>query len=78
MVEKSRTFLLYVHVRWHDMVDMELWTFAVQHVVTKWNNTPRLDLDYRTPGEIFNGTKRLNQVKIQLPFFIHLVYLFTS
>ena len=55
MVEKARIVLLNAHARWPDHVDMELWTFAFRHVVTKWNNTPRKDLGYRTPEEAFNG-----------------------
>ena len=55
MVEKARTVLLNAHARWPEQIDMELWTFAFRHVVTKWNNTPRKDLGYRTPDEAFNG-----------------------
>ena len=55
MVEKSRTILLNAHARWPEQIDMELWTFSFRHVVTKWNNTPREDLGYRTPDEAFNG-----------------------
>ena len=40
MVDKARTVLLNAHARWPEMVNMELWTFALRHVVTKWNNTP--------------------------------------
>ena len=55
MVEKARTVLLNAHARWPDMIDMELWTFAFRHVVTKWNNTPRPDLEFKKPDEVFNG-----------------------
>ena len=37
---------------------MELWTFAFCHVVNQWNSTPRFDLAYKTPDDIFNGLKR--------------------
>ena len=42
---------------------MELWTYAFRHVVTQWNNTPRRDLDYRTPDERFNGIKKQKLTK---------------
>ena len=57
MVEKARTVLLNAHARWPDAIDMELWTFALRHVITKWNNTPRPDLSFKTPEEVFNGMK---------------------
>ena len=44
MVEKTRTVLLNAHARWPEQIDMELRTFALRHVVTKWNNTPHKDL----------------------------------
>eukprot|EP00957_Ditylum_brightwellii_P029327 2217212-Ditylum_brightwellii.AAC.1 len=34
---------------------MELWTFAFQHAVDKWNNTPKRTLEYNTPNEVFSG-----------------------
>ena len=37
---------------------MELWTYALRCVVTQWNNTPRKDLQYKTPDEKFNRIKR--------------------
>ena len=55
MVDKARTILLNAHARWPEMVNMELWTFAIRHVVTQWNHTPRKDLQYRTPEEVFNN-----------------------
>ena len=61
MVEKARTVLLNAHARWPDMIDMELWTFAFCHVVTKWNNTPRPDLEFKTPDEVFNGVQRVDK-----------------
>ena len=45
------------------MIDIELWTFACRHVVTKWNNNPRPDLEYKTPAENFNRMTRVNKVK---------------
>ena len=54
MVDKARTILLNAHAKWPEMVNMELWTFAIRHVVTQWNNTPRRDLQYRTSEEVFN------------------------
>ena len=58
MVEKTRTVLLNAHARWPTSIQMELWTFAFRYVVNQWNNTPRFDLEYRTPDEKFNGLKR--------------------
>ena len=40
---------------------MELWTFALRHVVTKWNNTPRPDLGFRTPEDVFNEMKHTKE-----------------
>ena len=61
MVEKKRTVLLNAHARWPEIVDMELWTFAFRHIVTKLNNTPRPDLEYKTPDEVFSGVKRVKK-----------------
>ena len=36
---------------------MELWTFAVRYVVDQWNDTPRQDLENKTPNEIFVNVK---------------------
>ena len=32
-----------------------MWTFAVNYSVHIWNNTPRQDLNFKTPDEIFSG-----------------------
>ena len=58
MVKKIRTVLLNAYVRWPSFIQMELWTFAFHHVVNQWNNTPRLDLAYKTPDERFNELKQ--------------------
>ena len=63
MVERTRTVLLNAHAMWPEIVDIELWTFAFRHIVTKWNNTPRPDLEYKTPDEVFSGVKRENKIK---------------
>ena len=63
MVVKARTILLNTHARWSDMIDMELWTFAFRHVVTKWNNTPHKELNCRTPEEAFNRMSRVKKIK---------------
>ena len=40
---------------------MELWTFAFQHAVDQWNSSPKRELQYRTPDEVFSGlTSRQN------------------
>ena len=57
MVEKTRTVLLNAHARWPDAIAIELWTFAFRHVITKWNNTPRPDLSFKTLEEVFNRMK---------------------
>ena len=59
MVERTRTVLLNDHDRWPEIVDIELWIFAFRHIVTKWNNTPRPDLEYKTPDKVFSGVKRV-------------------
>ena len=40
---------------------MELWTFAFRHVITKRNNTPRPDLSFKIPEEVFNGMERIEE-----------------
>ena len=77
-VEKARTVLLNAHARWPEHINMELWTFALRHVTTQWNNTPRKDLGYKTPDEVFNRVSRINSVKshfkyCRLPRFDRLV-----
>ena len=59
-VEKSRTVLLNDHARWPDNIDLEIWTFAIRHVVNQWNNTPTTDLNYQTSEERFNRIKQEN------------------
>ena len=51
MVEKSRPVLLNAYARWPKPMKMELWTYEFRHIVTQWNNTPRKDLEYKTPDE---------------------------
>ena len=63
-VEKSRTVLLNACARWPGKIDMELWTFALRHVVNQWNNAPRKDLNYQTPDE------RFNKFLVQLKMFV--------
>eukprot|EP00957_Ditylum_brightwellii_P044128 3348432-Ditylum_brightwellii.AAC.1 len=55
LVNTTRTSLLDVHGRWPEAINMELWTFAFQHVVDQWNNTPKRNLEYKTPNEVFSG-----------------------
>lgn len=55
IVEKARAMLLHASSFWHDALDTELWTFAVNYAVHIWNNTPREDLDLLSPEEKFSG-----------------------
>merc|ERR1712197_182133 len=49
---------------------MELWTFAMRHVCNQWNATPRKDLNWLTPDEVFNGIgRRLNKRTQQFKHF---------
>lgn len=58
ITERARTALLYASTRWDSgKIPTELWTYAVKHAVTTWNMTPRQDLNYFTPEEIFSGIK---------------------
>ena len=34
---------------------MELWTFAVRYITDQWNDTPRQELQMRTPNEVFEN-----------------------
>ena len=47
--------LLHASTRWSDVISTELWTYAINHAVDKWNCTTRKDLNYLTPDEIFAG-----------------------
>ena len=70
MVEKARTVLLNAHACNDINIPMELWTFAMRHVVTQWNATPRKDLKWLTPDEVFNGMgKRLKKNSTQFKHF---------
>ena len=50
---------------------MEFWTCAFRHVTTQWNNTPRKDLQYKTPDEKINGIKRHKWTKHVRSHFKH-------
>eukprot|EP00957_Ditylum_brightwellii_P007003 530236-Ditylum_brightwellii.AAC.1 len=54
LVNTTRTSLLHAHARWPEAIDMELWTFTFQHVIDQWNSSPKKDLQYRTPNEVFS------------------------
>ena len=56
LVERARTLLLHAATRWTDGLATELWTFAVNYALYQWNNTPREDLKFLTPEEVFTGT----------------------
>ena len=51
MVEKATTVLLNAHAHWSKSMKMEMWTYAFRHIVTQWINTPRRDLEYKTPDK---------------------------
>ena len=68
-IERARTVLLNAHARWPGKLDMELWTYALNHVVTQWNDTPRADLNYRTPDEIFWKTAEIISIKKRFKHF---------
>ena len=38
-------------------IELDLWPFAVQYAVDTWNDSPRKDLDWQTPNNIFAGVK---------------------
>ena len=52
--------MLNAYARWPDNIDLEIWTFAIRHVVNQWNNTPTTDLNYQTSEERFNRIKQEN------------------
>ena len=56
IVERARTALLHASTKWPDMIDPELWTYAVNYAVHQWNLTPREDLKFLSPEEVFSGT----------------------
>ena len=55
ITERARTMLLHTSTCWPDVISTELWTYAINHAVDKWNSTPQKDLNYLTPNEIFAG-----------------------
>ena len=64
IVERARTVLLHASAQWpDDIIETELWTFALNHCVQQWNKTPRPELNNLTPDEVFTGiTERENHV----------------
>lgn len=56
VTEKARAALLHAASFWPDkMIPVELWTHAVKHVVHTHNHTPRADLNFLSPEEVFSG-----------------------
>ena len=47
--------LLHASTRWPDVITTDLWTFATNHAVDKWNATPRANLNFLSPDKIFAG-----------------------
>lgn len=73
ITERARSALLHAATRWpKDKIPIELWTFAVKHAVHTWNRTPREDLKFQSPEEVFTGltsrTSRDNAFKYMHPF----------
>ena len=52
----TRSMLLHAALNWKDMYNSNLWPFALTHATHIYNNTPQLDLNWRSPMEIFCGT----------------------
>jgi len=51
----AQNMLLHASLHWPDQEDLELWPFAVNHVVFLWNHIPRKDTSL-SPIELFSGT----------------------
>ena len=51
----AQTMLLHASLHWPDQADLELWPFAVNHVVFLWNHIPRRDIGL-SPIELFSST----------------------
>ena len=47
--------LLHASTQWPDVITTDLWTFALNHMVDKWNATPQADLNFLSPDKIFAG-----------------------
>ena len=63
MTEEVRAVLLNTHTRWPDSIQMEVWTFTFCHVVQQLHITPRCDMRYRTPDEMFVGINHQKYAK---------------
>lgn len=74
IVESARTLLLHAHYKWNDTITFDLWTFALRQAVTIYNATPRKDLQWRTPNQVFAGVtdstdaKDFNELKSMRTF----------
>ena len=63
IVESSRTLLLHAHYKWNGTITFDLWTFALRHAVTIYNSTPRKDLRWRTPNQVYAGVTDIEDAK---------------
>ena len=55
IIESARTMLLHAITKWPSKVTFDLWIFAIRQAITIYNNTPRKDLNWCTPEEVFAG-----------------------
>ena len=46
---------MHANTKWPSKVTFDLWPFAVRQAITIYNNTPRKDLNWCTPEEVFAG-----------------------
>ena len=63
IVESARTLLQHAHYKWNDIITFDLWTFALRHAVNIYNSTPRKDLQWRTPNQVFAGVTDTEDAK---------------
>jgi hypothetical protein len=57
--------LLTASTKWLEVISVERWTFAVNYAVYIWNHTPREDLNFQCPEELFSGMKFQSKDKIR-------------
>ena len=66
IVERARTLLLHSMTKWPNKATTELWTFALNYTVDKWNATPRKDLSFLSPNEVFSGLHLSTEERTEL------------
>ena len=55
IIECERTLILHSYIHCSNKINMELWTFSVRYSVDLWNNTPHVELEIKTPNELFSN-----------------------